>query len=115
MYQTVVISLIASLILLGVIFSSIRRERLNVRYSILWIFSGLAILLFSSSRKLLDLLAGLLGIYYPPSALFLLAIFFMLVLLFHLTVVISGLKTKSSRLTQEVALLRQRVEGLERE
>ena len=114
MYRTVVISLLASLILLGTIFTSIRRERLSIRYSMLWIASGLGILIVSSSRKLLDILASLLGIYYPPSALFLLATFFILVLLFHLTVAISSLKSRSTRLAQELALLRQRIEGLER-
>lgn len=113
MYRTVVISLLASLVLLGIIFTSIRRERLSIRYSILWIFSGLGILVVSSSRRLLDLLAGLLGIYYPPSALFLLATFFILVLLFHLTIAISGLKVRNARLCQELALLRERIEELE--
>lgn len=114
MYRTVVISLVASLVLLGIIFTSIRRERLSVRYSMLWILSGTAILIVSSSRRLLDILASVLGIYYPPSALFLLATFFILVLLFHLTVVVSSLKSSNARLAQELALLRQRIEGLER-
>ena len=113
MYRTVVISLLASLLLLGIIFTAIRRERLSIRYSILWIVSGLGILVFSSSRGLLDLLARTLGIFYPPSALFLLATFFVLILLFHLTVVVSGLKVRNARLCQEVALLRARIEGLE--
>lgn len=113
MYRTVVISLLASLILLLTIFTSIRRERLSIRYSLLWIASGTAILVVSSSRRLLDVLAAMLGIYYPPSALFLLATFFILVLLFHQTVAISTLKTKNTRLAQELALLRQRIEGLE--
>jgi hypothetical protein len=112
-YRTVVISLLASLILLLTIFTSIRRERLSIRYSLLWIASGTAILVVSSSRRLLDVLAAMLGIYYPPSALFLLATFFILVLLFHQTVAISTLKTKNTRLAQELALLRQRIEGLE--
>lgn len=114
MYRTVVISLLGSLILLVTIFTSIRRERLSIRYSMLWIVSGLAILVISSSRRLLDVLSSMLGIYYPPSALFLLATFFMLALLFHQTVAISSLKTKNTRLAQELALLRQRIEGLER-
>jgi hypothetical protein len=113
-YRTVVISLVASLVLLMVIFAAIRRGRLSVRYSMLWIVAGVAILVFSSSRGLLDVLASLLGIYYPPSALFLLATFFILVLLFHLTVAISTLKSKNARLAQEVALLRERIEGAER-
>ena len=113
MYRTVVISLLASLILLLTIFTAIRRERLSIRYSLLWIVSGTAILVVSSSRRLLDVLAAALGIYYPPSALFLLATFFILVLLFHQTVAISTLKTKNTRLAQELALLRQRIEGLE--
>jgi hypothetical protein len=113
MYRTVVISLLATLGLLGVIFAAIRRERLSVRYSLLWIFSGLGVLLFSGSRRLLDLLAEALGIFYPPSALFLLGTFFILVLLFHLTVVVSGLKARETRIGQELALLRRRLEELE--
>lgn len=113
MYRTVAIALVASLILLGIIFASIRRGRLSVRYATLWIVAGTAILVLSSSRRLLDVLASLLGIFYPPSALFLIATLFILLLLFHLTVAISSLKARNARLTQELALLRRRVEELE--
>lgn len=114
MHRTVVISLLASLVLLGTIFASIRRGRLSIRYSMLWIASGMAILVISASRRLLDVLASLLGIYYPPSALFLLASFFILALLFHQTVAISSLRSRNTRLAQELALLRHRLEVLDR-
>lgn len=92
---------------LVVVVELIRRGRLKERYSLLWLLAGGVLLVFSSSRDILGYVSRLLGIYYPPSLLFLLAFLFLLLITLHFSVVISGLSEKNKQLAQELALLRQ--------
>ncbi len=93
--------------LLVIVVELIRRGKLKERYSLLWLFAGAVLLIFSTSRYLLELISRALGIFYPPSFLFLLAFFFLLLITLHFSVVISGLSEKSKKLAQELTLLRQ--------
>jgi hypothetical protein len=98
-----------------VIVELIRRGRLKERYSLLWLFAGTILLILSLSRGLLEYVSSLVGIYYPPSFLFLLAFLFLLLITLHFSSVISGLSEKNKQLAQELALLRQEMmEGIAR-
>lgn len=90
-----------------VVVELIRRGKLKERYSLLWLLAGGILLVLSSSRYLLESISHLLGIFYPPSFLFLLAFLFLLLITLHFSVVISGLSEKNKKLAQEIALLRQ--------
>ncbi len=105
-----VLSIVASGSVLLLVVELIRRGRLKERYSLLWLFAGAVLLVLSSSRTLLEFISRLLGIFYAPSMLFLLAFFFLLMITLHFTVVISGLSEKNKRLAQEIALLRQEMQ-----
>lgn len=61
------------------------------------------------------MIARYLDIPYPPSALFLLSIVGLLLLVLHLTVVISNLANSLRILTQEMSLLKLEVEQGRRE
>jgi hypothetical protein len=94
---------------LVVVIEMIRRGRLKERYSLLWLFASAILLLLSVSRGLLEYVSFLVGIYYPPSFLFLLAFLFLLLITLHFSSVISGLSEKNKQLAQELALLRQEI------
>lgn len=89
-----------------VVIELIRRGRLKERYSLLWLLAGVILLVLSSSRSLLEYVSHLVGIYYPPSFLFLIAFLFLLLITLHFSSVISGLSEKNKQLAQELALLR---------
>ena len=110
-----ILAVCASLSLLVVVVELIRRGRLKERYSLLWLFAGGVLLVFSLSRHLLETVSLFLGIQYPPSFLFLLAFFFLLLITLHFSAVISGLAEKNKRLAQELALLRREVAELGRQ
>jgi hypothetical protein len=95
----------AALLLLLVIFELIRRRRLQERYALLWILTSLVILVLALWRGLLDKLADLVGIAYPPSALFVLAALFILTVLLHYSTVISKLSDQNRIMAQRLALL----------
>jgi hypothetical protein len=104
---------IASILLLAVIFELIRSRRLQERYALLWMATGVVLLVFALWRDALGVLARTVGIAYPPSALFLLASLFILVVLLHYSTVISELAERNLMLAQRIALLEQKVKETE--
>ena len=105
--------LTVSLVLAGLVFELVRRGALKERYALLWLgVSGLGLLvgIFPGIIERLSLWLEFqyLTVFYTASFLFLL----LLVLVF--TVVISRLSERSRALAQELALLANRVETLER-
>jgi hypothetical protein len=96
---------VAAGLLLVVIFELIRRRRLQERYAILWLLTGVVILALALWRDALGRLADLVGISYPPSALFIAAALFVLVVLLHYSTVVSKLADQNRILAQRLALL----------
>ncbi len=101
---------VAALLLLFVIFELIRSRRLQERYAMLWLLTGIVILVLAVWRSLLSTIADTVGISYPPSALFVLAAFFILLLLLHYSTVLSKLSDQNRILTQRLALLEHELE-----
>ncbi|HLK96180.1 MAG TPA: DUF2304 domain-containing protein, partial [Hymenobacter sp.] len=87
------------------------RGKLREEYAILWIVCTLILIVFSIWRRGLEQIALALGVFYPPSLVFLAAIFAILIFLVHLSVVVSRLQNQIKTLTQEVALLRNELES----
>jgi hypothetical protein len=104
---------LASLLLLGIVIELIRSRKLRERYALLWLATAGVILLFAAWRSGLHHLSDALGIAYPPNALFVLALLFVLVLLLHFSTVISKLSDRSTTLTQQLALLEERLRQVE--
>jgi hypothetical protein len=98
-------------ILLLVIFELMRTRRLQERYALLWLLTGIVLLVLALWRGALGLLADAVGIAYPPSALFVLAAFFILIVLLHYSTVISKLSEQNIKLAQRLALLENELRG----
>jgi hypothetical protein len=103
------VAALAAILLLLVIFELIRRRRLQERYALLWLLTGAVILGLAVWGDALGLISDLLGIRYPPTALFVLGSFFILVVLLHYSTVISKLSDQNKILAQRLALLENRV------
>jgi hypothetical protein len=101
----------AAILLLAVVFELIRSRRLQERYALLWLLTGAVILLLALWRDALGKLASLVGIAYPPSALFVLFLVFILLVLLHYSTVISDLSEQNTILAQKLALLQREVES----
>jgi len=102
------------IILLSVIFL-VRERLLKERYALIWILIGLFTLLISLCRGLLDGFSDLIGVYYAPSAFFSLLIACAYLLLLNMSVSLSGLKAQNKAVSQELGLLKLRLEELEKE
>ena len=100
---------IASILLLLVVFELIRSRRLRERYALLWLLTGVVLLVLSLWRGGLNTIAGWFGISgYPPAILFAVGILFILLVLLHYSTVISRLSDQSTILAQRLALLEER-------
>ena len=104
-----IVAAVVAFVLLVVIFELIRSRRLQERYALLWLLTGLVIFVLAAWRGLLGWLADLVGIAYPPSALFVLASFFVLVVLLHYSTVISKLSEQNTILAQRLAILEHKL------
>lgn len=103
------VAALAVVLVLGVIVELIRRHRLQERYALLWILTGGVMLVLAVWRGALHAFADLLGVAYPPSALFMVAGLFVFVVLLHYSTVLSRLSEQNKTLAQKIALLEQRL------
>jgi hypothetical protein len=107
--QLRIVALALSVGLLLVVLELVRRRRLLERYALLWLFSALALVLLTAWSGLLQVAADLIGVAYPPSALFLIAFGFVIVLLLHFSVAVSRLADQSKVLAQRLAMVEEKV------
>jgi hypothetical protein len=103
------VAILAALALLLVVLELVRRRRLLERYALLWLLSAVALIALAAFQPLLIEIADLIGIQYPPSALFLIAFGFVLLLLLHFSVAVSRLSDQSKVLAQRVAMMEERL------
>ena len=108
-----IVAILAAGGLLLLVLELVRRRKLAERYALLWLFSGLVLLALAAWAGLLSTIADAVGIRYPPSALFVIAFGFILILLLHLSIAVSRLSDQTKVLAQRLALLEERVKEAE--
>jgi hypothetical protein len=97
----------ASLGLLIIILELVRRGKLKERFALLWLFSAAVLIVFSIWGSLLEILARILGIYYAPSVLLPVVIFFAVILFIYFSVIVSRQSEQLKNLAQKIALLEE--------
>src|SRR5215218_7532105 len=101
---------VASFVLLAVVFELVRSRRLRERYALLWLLTGLVLLVLSLWRDGLNTIAAAFGVRsYPPAVLFAIGSLFILLVLLHYSTVISKLSDQNTLLAQQLALLEARL------
>lgn len=101
-----VIAAVMSGLFLMVVVDLVRRHRLQERYAWLWVAFGTVLFIGSLIRGAINSLGEAVGVFQPAVALLSMLIFGVIVLVLHLTVVISRLSEQNCRLAQDLALLR---------
>ena len=105
-----ILGAIASFCLVLIVLELIRQRRLQERYALLWLLTGLTLTALAAWRSGLNTIAGWVGIRgYPPAVLFAVGILFILVVLLHYSTVISRLSDQNTILAQKLALLETRL------
>lgn len=105
------LSILFSILFLVVIIELVRKNRLLEKYSLLWIFFGITLLVLSSTPFFIEKIASILDIKYAPSVLFLFGMVWLIIYSLNITVMFSKQSQKITRLNQELALLKEKLEN----
>ncbi len=109
-----VISILLLVAFLAVL-ASVRRERIRVEYSVSWLLAAGSLLVLSRWQWFRTWLAGVFGVGNGALALILLAGCAFLVVVYRLSIRISGLRDSNVKLAQQLAILQLRLEMLDEE
>lgn len=99
-----------SVALLAVVLLLVRRRRLREEFTPLWVAVALSVVVVSLNFDLLRWVARLIGAWAVSSVLFFLALVFLVVFALHTSVKLSRQNQQIKSLTQEIAMLRARLE-----
>ena len=108
------VAIVASIGLFIYIAYLVRNKRIKEEYSILWLFFSIVFVFFSVWRNGLEYFARLIGIAYPPAALFIILLLAIFLILIEFSRIISRLTDRNIRLAQEVGILKMEVEKLKK-
>lgn len=99
--------IIVGLLIFIITLSLLKKDRIPVKYSLIWLFSGLIILFLALIPNLFGLIADLLGFMTMSNMVVGMFIFILLMITISLTVIVSGQKKKMILLIQEVSMLKK--------
>src|SRR3954468_1295417 len=108
----IVAILAAAALLLGVL-ELVRQRKLLERYALVWMVAAVVLLGLALRRDALTKFSALVGIAYPPNALFFVAFGAILLLLLHFSVAVSRLQDQTKVLAQRLAILEERIRRVE--
>lgn len=95
------------------IFYLIKKKMLSLKYSLMWLLSGVVILLIILFQDGFIRLMNKLGIVNASNGLFAICVFMFMIMLLMLTSVISKMNAKIKSLTQSFGILEKKVRELE--
>ncbi len=101
-----IIMISASLLFLIYIILMLRNKKIELKYTLAWLLAGLSLLIVAIFPSVLRTLSDLLNIVEPVNTLFLCIIFFMLLIIFTLTIALSRNASRVKTLTQEIGILK---------
>ncbi len=104
----IIVAIVLILALVSII-NMVRKEALDIRFALSWLAVGVIVLILDIFPSAMDWLVHLLGIELPVNMMFFFGFCFTLLLLFILTVKVSKQEEQLKRLTQELALLEDRM------
>ena len=88
-------------------------KKLNLKYTLVWLFAAIFMLLIAIFPGIITKLTHLLGIQVESNAVFFFAIIFLFLIVLTLTAIVSHMNNRIYRLTQMQAILEKRVRELE--
>ncbi|MDD5698064.1 MAG: DUF2304 domain-containing protein [Victivallaceae bacterium] len=109
-----IISIVGSLLFIFLILELIRRKKLKEAYALIWGVMSICFLILACWVDALGFVSKLIGIEYAPATLFLVLLVTVVLILIQFSVIISSQTDKIRSLSQETALLKQRLAELEK-
>lgn len=104
--------IVGTLLVLLFIVYMIKSNKVALKYSLTWILSAFFLLIISIFPKIVTFFADLLGIVSITNAIYFIAIAFLYIILFNLTIAITVGSERDRKIAQEIAFLRSEIEQL---
>ncbi len=89
----------------------VRRKKFREELSLIWIVIGIGLIFGSFADRIIDPLASMIGIHYPPMLVFLLISFLLIITTLYFSFVLSDLKSKIKEMAQKMALIEFKIEN----
>ena len=106
--------LVGSIFVLYVVIKSVLKNKINIHYAIVWIVWGIGMALISMFPRIIYKISDFMGIQIPVNAVFLMMMFFLYCLTFYVYFVISKHSEEIVALDYEIAMLKKKIEELEK-
>ena len=97
-----------------VILKFLKDKALSLKYTLLWIFAGIAMAILIIFPNILTWFINLFGIQSNMNGLFLFCIAFIIMILMSITSIVSRQNRKIRTLIQEIGILEKRIRELEK-
>ena len=101
-------SVIALLFVIVIITHFVKKNRITVKYAIIWYLSLVVLMIFSIFPEALGWLASYAGFILSSNFLFVLMIAFLFFISISLTIIVSEQKEQIRKLVQEVSILKSK-------
>lgn len=109
-----VIGIIAAVLTLLVVIEMVRRGRLKERHALWWLVAGILALIIGIFPGILDGVSDTVGVEVPINLVFFVSIAVLFLVCIQSSSELTSLEEKTRILAEETALLRQRIEELEK-
>lgn len=91
------------------IINMVRLRKLELKYTLLWLFTSVSFIIMAIFPGIIVWIADLLHIKEPVNALFLITLFFLILIIFSLTVAIAVKSRSITTLTQEIGIIKLQI------
>ena len=98
-----------SILFIFFILNLVRKDKLDEKYSILWLLFGVVILIVSIFPKTIEKIASWFGVFYAPALMLLFAVVIIGAYIVHITTVITKQNKMIIKLTQELAIFKEKL------
>ncbi|NLK24381.1 MAG: DUF2304 domain-containing protein [Clostridiales bacterium] len=106
-YRIQIFFIVVVFIFLLFIVYLLKTQKLNLKYTLLWIFATIILLIISIFPQIMYGIANILGIQTPINVALILAGIFVVLILISITSIVSELNKKIRSLVQELSLLKK--------
>ena len=94
------------------IVNMVRLRKLELKYTLLWLFTSVCFIVMAVFPWIIKQIAEILSIKEPVNALFLITLFFLILIIFSLTVAIATKSRSITALTQEMGIMKLQIDKI---
>lgn len=100
--------ILISILIIIFIISSVKKSKLSIKESFWWMIGSVLCLVLSLFPDLINWLANIFGVSYPPTIFFVFCILFLILMIFRNSKRIAEQQEKIIELAQQVAILKEK-------